>query len=218
MRAVVVPTVWDAAAGFILREIGAFRPDLVIMNGVAGPRQALWLERGAGNLAKRRPDVTGVLLPATERLVVGGPHAIACRADWPALREAALATAKGHGASEHRGETGVVTRFDAVLQGVVTKPFPRRDNAFLCNATTYQVGCAIAHPSTPLLLFEGGGVDSIDASLGIDCTQMPWLFVHWPSDLRGAHLDAAVAVLRALVAAQLQSQLSEGAGRSTVAG
>src|SRR5699024_9149414 len=45
--AMILPVYWDLAAILIAKETEAFQPSFVMMNGVAGPRQPLWIELGA---------------------------------------------------------------------------------------------------------------------------------------------------------------------------
>ena len=207
--AMVLPVFWDLAAFLVLREIEAFVPDLVVMNGVAGPRQSLWLELGAQNRAKDAPDGSNVLRPATAMapLVAGASEARSNLASWEAIADAARRELEARAGVVHD-----VERLDAVLQGVAFAGFPRTSNAYLCNATTYVVGHALDHPGEAIALMQSSDGDvryTAPSAEGDRRSAMPRWFMHWPSALDGVHLDAAADVLRAVVDAQLLA-LEEG--------
>jgi hypothetical protein len=133
--AMVLPVFWDLAAYLVLREAERFDPDLVLMNGVAGSRQKLWLELGAVNLAKRLEDGSNILEPLENMspLVPEAADEEQARgnlASWEAVREAALAAIANHAAVESDGE-----RLDEVLRGAAFAGFPRNSNTYLCNNT-----------------------------------------------------------------------------------
>lgn len=46
-----------------LKEAQRFGPDLVVMNGIAGPAQDLWIELGAVNRAMTLRDGSDLLVP-----------------------------------------------------------------------------------------------------------------------------------------------------------
>ena len=60
----VLPVYWDLAAILVSKEIEAFKPDLVVMMGVAGGTQPIWIELGAVNKAAPLDDGSDRLQPA----------------------------------------------------------------------------------------------------------------------------------------------------------
>lgn len=204
--AVILPVFWDLAAYVLLREIEAFAPDVVVMNGVAGPRQKLWLELGAVNRAKDSPDASNLLRPsaATDPLIAragDGDRARSHLASWEAIGSAARATLASRAAVSHEGEP-----LEAVMQGVAFAGFPRSTNTYLCNATSYVVGYALDHPGEPIAMLESddGAIELTFSTSGDAISpSVPRWFMHWPSALDGPQLDAAADVLRSVIAAQL---------------
>lgn len=61
--AMVLPVFWDLAAILVLKEIERFQPSMVLMNGIASPRQDLRVELGSMNRAMTLPDGSDVLVP-----------------------------------------------------------------------------------------------------------------------------------------------------------
>lgn len=207
--AVVLPVFWDLAAYLLLREIQAFAPQVVVMNGVAAPRQKLWLELGAFNRGKDSPDGSGILRPTSPmvELIRGGPEALENVASWNAIALASADAIAERASVSYEGK-----RLDDVLRGVAFAGFPRASNTYVCNNTTYVVGRALDRPGEPIRLLESGD-DAVELRFGTRGGTRPptvsrW-FMHWPSALAGPHLDAAADVLRAVLAAQLV-ELAEG--------
>lgn len=205
--AMVLPVFWDLSAVLVLAELAAFRPDVVVLNGIAGTRQPLWLELGARNEATASPDGSNVLAPEE-----GSPLlATAAEADfglanllsWEPVR---LAAERALGELADTPEEG--EPFGDVLQGVRFAGYPRASNTYLCNNTTYVVGYAMDHPGQVLTLLEPshprpGDPPGVRVELPAGFEATPRVFVHWPSRLDGAHRSAGVAVLRAMLDAQL---------------
>ena len=205
--AMVLPVYWDLAAYLVLAEMTAFEPHLVIMNGIAGPVQPLWLELGSVNRAMGLPDGSGALEP-----VEGAPLVPAAPEDeysrglllsWWSVRQAAEATIAEH-AGDLEGDRGLTE----VLPGVRFAGYPRNSNTYLCNNTTYTVGYLMDHPDevVPLLVPSSpreGYPSGLDVWLDQDFSSVPRVFVHWPSQLAGAHLGSAAVVLEAMLVAQL---------------
>lgn len=193
--AIVLPVHWDLAAILVAREIEALRPSFVLMNGVAGPRQALWLELGATNRAARQLDGSRRLRPhgppdAPLVPILDGEVALPSLLSWRAVETAAKEALARH------------TCLTEVLPGVLRAGFPRASNTYLCNNLAFVTGWLMRHPGRAITLLEdaAGGVEvRIDA----DLRHVPRAFVHWPSGLGAAHDDAAADVMRALVAAQV---------------
>ena len=205
---VVLPVFWDLAAYLVLREIEVFAPQVVVMNGVAGPRQKLWLELGAFNQAKDSPDGSSHLKPSstTDPIIERANRASCNHASWRAIESAAAAALAAGAAVMHDGE-----RLDAIMPGVAFAGFPRATNTYLCNQTTFVVGHALDHPGEPIRLLQSGD-DALEvtfATRGAPTPSVPRWFMHWPGALGGAHLDAAADVLCAVLGAQVTA-LIEG--------
>lgn len=205
--AMVLPVYWDLAAILVLAEAAAFQPDLVIMNGIAGPAQPLWLELGSVNRAMGVPDGSGVLEPLESAPLVPSAteedYERGLLLSWWRVRAAAEA-ALDERAGDLEGERSLVD----VLGGVRFAGFPRRSNTYLCNNTTYTVGYAMDHPGEVLRLLvpstpRDGFPDGLDVSLAHDLSAVPRVFVHWPSELQGAHLHSAAQVLAAMIDGQI---------------
>ena len=207
----ILPVFWDVAAIVALRESEAFAPDLVLMNGIAGTRQPLWLELGATNAAVSLPDGSGTLAPVEAGTPLVGEVGPSERArgnllSWSEVREATgLAIAER---AEILASSGVP--FGQVARGVELAGYPRESNTYLCNNTTYTLGYVLDHPGETVRLLEPsdpreGGPTGVDVALALDGRTIPRVFVHWPSELGrdAGHLDLAAEVLAAVVAAQL---------------
>lgn len=224
--AMVVPVYWDLAAILVLKEVQAFGPDFVLMNGIAGARQELWLELGSVNRALVLPDGSDALVPAPtagQRFASIVPSASASelalglRLSYPQVQRAALAAIDRERAVMQDG-----ARFESVLTGVLRGGFPRDSNTYLCNNTTYVVNYAMGHPNTTLTLMQAspalaGRVNRVGVRLTRDARKVPRVFAHWPSTLEGAHLDAGRNVMRAVIAAQVLA-LREGGAAAPVVG
>lgn len=164
VTSLVLPVEWARAASLAIDEARRTGATLLLMNGVAGARQPLWLERGASSIAAERADAAGVMpdrWPSVERLALSIDVDVAVDCATRALAPLAHVLDAGE-------------RLDAILHGAVAREI-RDDNAYVCNDASFRVQRA----------FAGTGV-----RVG---------FIHWPSDLRGAHVDAARQVLLAVV-------------------
>lgn len=195
LAVLILPVLWDLAAAVALRAVEKFDPELVVMSGVASPRQPLWIELGASNQTHPRRDASAHLQPIPDaRVLSGGPSALAHRAAFPSLLEV--------GRSQLRAEPDLVE----VMPSVELTGFPRPGNAYICNATAYAVAHALGHPGRALTLLEGSA-DQRGATLHLrrDRAHVPHFFLHWPSDLSGPRLASAARVLRAIVSAQLRA-------------
>ncbi len=216
--AMVLPVYWDLAAVLVAREIEAFQPSFVMMNGVAGSRQPIWLELGAVNAAARLADGSDQLRPFgrddASRVPLVENAAPEDRArpnllSWSAAHDAAAAAAE---ANASKIEEGV--RFGDVLQGVVYAGFPRESNTYLCNNITYTTGYVMDRPGRRVRLLRAstrvvGRPNWVDLSLEGDFSNVPRVFVHWPSELASVHREAGADVMKALIGAQL-SALAKG--------
>jgi hypothetical protein len=200
LRGLVLPVAWDVAAAVALAEIDAFRPELVVMMGIARRTQPMVLELGAQNSAAKKPDASGILEPAEDGapLVPGtSERVVPLLLHWAEARDAA----RGEWAlrAAERPELG------RVLTGIELGSPTRPSNRYLCNATAVTVGIGMGH-SAPLRLLEpdvgGGGVD-VPVPDGL--REVPRVFVHLPSDLVGPLLDDALAIVLAAVGAELRA-------------
>ena len=204
----VLPVYWDLAAVLIAKEIDAFGPDLVVMNGVAGFRQPLWIELGALNRAETTRDGSDRLVPVPapgDTLAHLVPEASAddeakgMLLSWTRVREAA--------------ESAIAARtelFGDVLDGAKLAGFPRPGNTYLCNNVSYVTNWLMSYPKTTITLMEAsvpvdGKPNAVKIALDRDETKVPRTFVHWPIDLVDDPklLDGGADVLRAMIAAQL---------------
>ncbi len=223
--AMVLPVYWDLAAILVLKEVQAFGPDFVLMNGIAGQRQELWLELGSVNRALVLPDGSDTLVPAPQSgqrfasivpSATASELAVGLRLSYTRVQRAALDAIAAKASVTQGG-----ARFDSVLQGALRGGFPRDSNTYLCNNTTYVVNYAMGHPNATLTLMQAapalaGRVNRVGVRLTRDARSVPRVFTHWPSALEGAHLDAARSVMRAIIAAQLLASREGGASAPVV--
>lgn len=210
--AMILPVYWDLASVLIAKEVDAFAPSFVLMNGVAGPRQPLWLELGATNRASRSFDGSDQLRPAVEpgavyaKIVEDAPESEDVQGNllsWRAVERAASDAIR-----RHEGELDGGVAFEDVLRGVSLAGFPRASNTYLCNNVTYVTGWLMSHPGREVRLLRAstpvsGAANDVRVKLGADLGAVPRVFAHWPSDLADRHHDAAADVMRSILAAQL---------------
>ena len=206
--AMVLPVFWDLAPYLIAQEMRSFAPDLVLMNGIARGRQDVWLELGAVNLAQRTRDGSGIVVPDEHDapLVPTASHDEYARpnlASWDAMKASIDKAIDERADIEHEGDT-----FGRVLTGTSFAGYPRSSNTYLCNNTTYTVGYLMDHPDETVTLLEAShareGVETgLPLALGIDMSEVPRLFMHWPTQLKGPFLQAGASVMRAGIDAQL---------------
>ena len=217
--AMILPVDWDLASILIAREAEAFHPTFVMMNGVAGDRQPLWIELGATNRAARLVDGTNLLVPTGENdlvpLVDDAPSSEDARPNllaWSTVRAAAREAVSRHAREVDGGE-----RFQDLLEGAELAGFPRSSNTYLCNNTTYVTGFLMDHPGRPVSLLRAsppvaGAANDVTVTMGVDLSQVPRVFVHWPSELADKHHAAAADVMRSILAAQLGATESSTRG------
>lgn len=209
--AMVLPVYWDLAAILVLREIEAFAPDVVLMHGIAGPEQDLWIELGAVNRAAAQRDGSDLLEPAAGASALApivpdaddDDTARGMLLSWGAVRDAARAEL-----AACAGVTAGGRRLGDVLTGVRLAGFPREGNTYLCNSLSYAVNYAMTRPGRALTLLcasdpAPGAVNAVTVNLARDARAVPRAFMHWPSRLVGAHIDAAAGIVRAALDAQL---------------
>ena len=210
--AMILPVYWDLAAILIAKEMDAFQPTFVMMNGVAGGRQPLWIELGATNRAAALDDGSNQLRPAVgrneefARIVDNAARSENARANllsWGAVESAATAAVQRH-ASEV--DEGVV--LGDLLQGVKLAGFPRNSNTYLCNNVTYVTGYLMSHPATSVRLMKAspalrGKINEVKVQMATDLRAVPRVFVHWPAQMDDKHHAAGADVMKAILDAQL---------------
>lgn len=210
--AMILPVYWDLAAILIAKEVEAFRPDFVLMNGVAGRTQPIWIELGAINRASGLEDGSSRLRPALER----GQHRAPIVADAAPEDEArpnllswnAVASAASEAIAAHADDLELGARFGDLLPGVKLAGFPRTSNTYLCNNVTYVTGYLMGHPERSVRLLRSNAPlpdrpNWVDVQLAEDLRHVPRVFVHWPSALADRHHAGGAEVMRAILDAQL---------------
>lgn len=206
--AMILPVFWDLAAILVLKEAQAFNPDLVLMNGIAGSAQPLWLELGSVNKAMSARDGSNLLAPLEGSPLI--PKASSTdqlrglRMSWDAVKEAAEGAIEAEASSvDAQGAP-----FKDILTGAKFAGFPRPSNTYLCNNVAYTVNYLMGYPGRSVKLMQAskpraGQPSSISVKLTRDHRSTPRDFIHWPSSLSDDNLDAAARVLSAIIDAQL---------------
>ncbi len=206
----ILPVYWDLAAILIAKEIQSFDPQFVMMDGVAGEEQPLWLELGSVNRAMTELDGSNILRPIARQdfapIISTAPRADTLKGLF--LSYAAVKTAAQTAIAAHADHVVEGRRFDDVLQGVKLTGFPRSGNTYLCNNVSYVTNYLMSNPGRSVALLSantGTRTDKsgVKVSIRRDMTSVPRVFVHWPSTLAGAHIDDATDVMRAVIDAQL---------------
>jgi pyrrolidone-carboxylate peptidase len=212
--AMILPVYWDLAAILIAKEMDAFDPTFVMMNGVAGDRQPLWIELGATNRADALDDGSNQLRPAVSgndsyaKIIDTAPTSEDARANllsWKAVQTAAK-TALGR----HENEIDQETRLGDVLQGVSLAGYPRSSNTYLCNNVTYVTGYLMNHAHKSVSLLKAspavrGEVNVVKVEMKTDLTNVPRVFVHWPSEMATKHHAAGADIMKSIIDAQLMA-------------
>lgn len=219
----VLPVYWDLAAILVSKEIEAFKPDLVVMMGVAGSAQPIWIELGAVNKAAPLDDGSDRLKPAVREgesfvpIVETASSEEQARGNlmsWHRVQTAADAKAKA--LADRRDTHG--SRFGDVLSGAALAGFPRDSNTYLCNNVTYATGYLMDHPGKKVTLLRAskkvrGKANQVDVRLAADHRNTPRAFVHWPSSLSSEQYPLAAEVLAALLGAQLSTPAADAPTR-----
>jgi hypothetical protein len=210
----VLPVYWDLAAILIAKELDAFKPTFVMMNGVAGDRQPIWIELGATNRAAQLDDGSNQLRPAVTN---GEPYAriieSASRSEdaqgnmlsWRAVESAARSAIEAHA-----GDIDADQRFGDLLPDVKLAGYPRSSNTYLCNNVTFVTGWLMGHPNKEVRLLRAspairGRINDVRVKLTTDHRSVPRVFVHWPSQLAAKHHAAGAEVMKAIIGAQLSA-------------
>lgn len=222
---VLLPSHWDLPAAMALAEIDAFGPELVLMTGVSKRAREVLLELGSVNLGSSTADDT----PAGFRLQPAWQHAPVIEGldptqpthglllSWGPVRAAAEEEIRAH-AADLEGQVPFATNVRAIWFG----HYPRAYNQYLCNDLAFVVDHAMNHPGQRFTLGRAASAmpgqypsERITVGLQRDLKTVPRVFFHWPSVLRGRHLDAGAAVLRAMITAQLRA-LRDGTSTPTL--
>lgn len=224
--AMILPVYWDLAAILVAKEIDAFGPDVVLMNGVADTTQDLWIELGSVNRAMHEADGSDRLVPIatngrkTIPLVPTASSADLLRGQlmsWRPVEDAARAAVASRGADVDEGR-----RFDEVLTGAKLAGFPRPGNTYLCNNVTYLVNYLMGYSGQSVTLLKASVPDpkkpnGVRVKIARDVRKVPRTFLHWPSSMSGKHLADGAAVLSAVIDAQLSTKTAASVGTNAIA-
>jgi hypothetical protein len=208
----VLPVYWDLAAILIAKEVEAFAPSFVMMNGVAGARQPIWVELGSTNRAAPLDDGSNQLRPAVgsgepfARIIDNASRSEDAQGNllsWRTVEIAAREAILAHADDDELGQ-----RFGDLLPDVKLAGFPRASNTYLCNNVTFVTGWLMGHPNREVRLLRAspairGRVNDVRVKLAPDHRNTPRVFVHWPSELAHVHHAAGAAVMQAIIGAQL---------------
>ena len=217
--AMVLPVFWDLAAVLAAKEIEAFGPDMVLMNGVAGGRQDVWIELGAVNKAATLDDGSDQLRPLPDDpsrqapILTRGPAERANLLSWSSTLAAAKASRE---ASADEREGGV--RFGDVVLGAKLAGYPRGSNTYLCNNITYVVGYLMDNPGTTVSLLRAsvrvaGKSNDVRARISRDMRTTPRVFMHWPSELARVHTARGRGLMLGVIDAQIAHPASDAPTR-----
>ncbi|MFO0664814.1 MAG: hypothetical protein U0174_12735 [Polyangiaceae bacterium] len=200
----ILPTFWDVAPILLSREIEAFKPSVVIMNGVDGGERGvpMRIELGSANLAQPAvEDGSGILRAHSPTLalvpvIAGGPATIPSQMSWNAVRGAVTKAWSASGGD-------LTHQISAIHLG----GYPSAYLTYLCNDVVYVTNYLMSNPgkrvqlltpSIPLSKDDRG----VATSLQGDFRKTARAFIHWP-DVSSSLRPGAASMLRAIVDAQL---------------
>lgn len=203
--AMILPVYWDLAAILIAKEIEAFEPDVVLMNGVAGAAQPMWFELGASNRAQPSQDGSGNVRPVSQAggvvrvLEQDTEDARPMFAPWFPMQAAASAALRAQ-ANVLEGDKA----FSQVVTGTRLASFPRASSSYICNNVSYVTNYVLDHPGETVQLMQAsaevvGAKNSVPITIRGDHRNVVREFIHWPSGLRGKHVLGGREVLRAVI-------------------
>jgi hypothetical protein len=211
---IVLPVFWDLAPWMLLQTIAAFSPAVVIMNGIAGERQPLWLESRALNRAKLSEDASGHIVPLAHCEAGGSaayarllpelddlPEGRALCCHFDAVR---IAAERAFDASRNTPSQGVL--LSDILQSIEQQPTARESNIYLCNSVAYLTDVALSEPDRSLSFFKDAA-EPLSIALKGQCGPVARWFAHWPSGLAEAHIAPCASILRAMIAAEVGALL-----------
>ena len=226
--AMIVPVYWDLAAILVAKEVDAFGPNLVMMNGIADTTQDLWIELGSVNKAMALTDGSDALVPVPPKGKDVAPIVMSASVDdqkkglllaWNAVRDAAAASVEAQKATTENGRALGDILFGAKLAG-----FPRSGNTYLCNNITYVTNYLMSYPDKSVTLLKAsvpiaGKANSVRARITRDVRNVPRVFVHWPSSLVDYPIlvGAASEVMKSMIDAQLHATAESSVGTNAQA-
>jgi hypothetical protein len=113
-------------------------------------------------------------------------------------------------------------KFSDLVFGVKRAGFPRSGNTYLCNNIVYTVNWLMGHPGKSVSLLTAsapiaGRINKVPTAIAHDLRATPRVFVHWPSALQGAHVQAGAKVMAALLDAQLTTKIAPTVGSNAQA-
>ncbi|MGH7280274.1 MAG: hypothetical protein ACRELY_02020 [Polyangiaceae bacterium] len=212
--AMIVPVYWDLSSILIAKEIDAFKPQMVLMNGIAGDSQDLWIELGSVNLAMTLQDGSDVLTPVPPAGQTQAPIvASASKADrargllmsWDNVKSAAKQAISAQADVTANGE-----RFGDLVPGVLLGGFPRSSNTYLCNNTTYLINYLMGYPGRTVTLLKAskavrGKPNYVKTSITDDARKVPRTFMHWAAKITDdkSFATAGAEIVKAVIDAQL---------------
>jgi pyrrolidone-carboxylate peptidase len=205
----ILPVYWDLAPILLAKEISAFKPDLVLMNGVASGSHniPMRLELGSENTALPIEDGSGILHPfdstgsgAAATVIETGPKLLPSRMSWAPVKSAMRAELTKQGAN---------TQLGGEISEVFYGGFPSSWLTYLCNNIVYVTNYLMANPGKSARLLEPSvklkSTDrGVTVTLSGDFSKTPRAFIHWPDVPRDKQKYAA-SVLRAAIVAQLSA-------------
>src|SRR5207244_11356952 len=133
---------WGLGGLVSAREVDVGSRVFVLMDGVAGEVQELWLELGSVNRAMALEGGAGVLAAVSNStLVPGGEKLRGMLRSWAPAQQAMLAAIAARAGVAQAGR-----RFSAVVLGGKRAGFPRAGATDLCTTITYVLNSLMAHP------------------------------------------------------------------------
>jgi hypothetical protein len=206
----ILPVYWDLAPILLAKEIDAFKPDLVLMNGVATGRRGIpmRLELGSQNQALPSEDGSGILRPFDAKgagssvpVIAGAPDKLASLMSWDPVKRAMTA--------ELARQT-TLFKLNTELTQIDFGGYPSDWLTYLCNNIIFVTNYLMANPGKPVRLLEpssklNSADQGISVALSSDFSRTPRAFMHWP-DLSANQRPHAAEILRAAIGAQLQAQ------------
>ncbi len=179
----VLPVVWEVAAGLVAKEARATRASLVVMSGVAAPVQPILVERIATTSRVRMADALAVRPRC-------GPSRVR---ELPVTLDTDRATVAARDALKR--ESARHPRLSDIAQGAQQRT-ARHENAYVCNATTFTA-LALARRAMRLLR-SSAKPQGVEVARTFRPAQG---FVHWPSGTHPEHAEPCARVLLEITSA-----------------
>lgn len=199
----VLPVFWDVAPLMVETESAAFKPDVILMNGVGPARTPLRIELGSANDAIPSLDGSDSLAPwdksstgKTQAVVRSEPvgMGLASRLPFAQVRAAAEKALASAGAND--------MDLPDSIRGVRFAAFPSNYLTYLCNNVVFVTNYLATHPGKRVTLLQSSTrrTSRVVTARGGDAT-LARAFVHWPSLSSDSELAAAHSILRAMLGA-----------------